>query len=153
MQIRIPVAASDPAAEITIKPLCDPGLHGHAMAAIAIDPRRHGKPYRFLYCGCIVGPRPCHAYTGVCRVDVMDGTVKTFHDLPNAIPAGMSVFVPRPGAAEDDETDGVVLLDFMRVDGHALIIVLDGRGFSEVARVTVPHRHCVSMRNTWLSSM
>ena len=85
-------------------------------------------------------------------MDVTDGAVKTFHDLPNAIPTGMPVFVPRPGAAEDDETDGVVLLDFLRVDGRALIIVLDGRSFTEIARVTVPHRHCVSMRNTWMWS-
>ena len=70
-------------------------------------------------------------------------------DLPNAIPIGMSVFVPRPGAAEDDETDGVVLLDFLGIDGRALMIVLDGKSFTEIARVTVPYRHCFSLHNTW----
>ena len=71
-------------------------------------------------------------------------------DLPNAIPNGMSVFVPRPGADEDDETDGVLLTDFFGADGKALIYVLDGRSFREIARVTVPHRHCMSLHNKWL---
>ena len=62
----------------------------------------------------------------------------------------MPVFVPRPGAAADDETDGVVLLDYLGIDGRALMIVLDGRTFREIARVTVPHRHPMSLHNTWM---
>ena len=149
-QFRIPVAVSDPAAEIAIEPLCDPALHGHNAVAVTMDPRRHGKPYRYLIIGCIAGPRPCNSVTGVCRLDVTDGSVVMFHDLPTSIPAGMAAFVPRAGAADDDETDGVWLLDFLRADGHALIIVMSGRSFTEIARVTVPHRHCISLRNTWL---
>ena len=64
----------------------------------------------------------------------------------------MPVFVPRPGAAEDDETDGVVLLDYLGIDGRALVIVLDGKSFPEVARCTVPHRHTMSIHNTWMRS-
>ena len=71
-------------------------------------------------------------------------------DLPNAIPAGPSVFVPRPGAAADDETDGVVLLDYLGIDGRALMIILDGKSFREIARVTVPHRHTHSLHNSFL---
>ena len=58
MQVRIPVAVVDPGAVITIEPLCPAKLMGHAVAAHSIDARRHGRPYRFLYCACIVGPRP-----------------------------------------------------------------------------------------------
>ena len=76
--------------------------------------------------------------------------IPSLADLPNAIPAGMSVFVPRPGAAADDETDGVVLLDYLGIDGRALMIVLDGKSFREIARVTVPHRHCMSLHNSWM---
>ena len=62
------------------------------------------------------------------------------------------MFVPRPGAAADDETDGVVLLDFLGIEGLAVMIILDGRTFAEVARVMVPHPHCVSLYNTWVWS-
>ena len=149
-QVRIPVAVDDPGAMVTIEPLCPAALHGHAIFGTSIDARRHGRPYQFLYAGCIVGTsRPCNSYTGVIRVDVTDGTAVTFEDLPN-LPIGMPVFVPRPGAAEDDETDGVVLLDYIGADGLALIIVMDGRSFQEVARVTVPHRHCMSPHDTWV---
>ena len=62
----------------------------------------------------------------------------------------MPVFVARPGAADDDETDGVVLLDYLAIDGHALTIVLHGKTFTELARVILPHRHHVSIHNKWL---
>ena len=62
----------------------------------------------------------------------------------------MAVFVPRPGAAADDEGDGVVLLDYLAGDGRSLVIVLEGRDFTEVGRVTSPHRKCISMHNTWV---
>lgn len=58
--------------------------------------------------------------------------------------------MPRPGADPDDETDGVVLLDFLNINGHAMIIVLDGRSFTEIARTTIPYRHTISMHNTWV---
>ena len=66
-------------ADITIRPLCPAERFGHAVAAISIDPRRKGRKYRFIYAECVVGPRPCNAYTGTCRVDVRDGSVVTFH--------------------------------------------------------------------------
>ena len=62
----------------------------------------------------------------------------------------MSVFVPRPGAAEKDETDGVVLLELLGHDGLTFMVVLDGTSFTEIARVTVPHRHCMSLHNSWM---
>ena len=78
-QIRIPVAVSEPGAEITIQPLCPPERHGHSVAGIAIDPRRIGRPYRYLYLAHGIGPRPCNVYSGTCRVDVTDGSVVTFN--------------------------------------------------------------------------
>ena len=69
--------------------------------------------------------------------------------MPNSLVSGPPSFIPRPGAAEDDETDGIVLLDYLGVDGLALVIVLDGRSFTEVARVTVPYRQSLSTGNTW----
>ena len=120
------------------------------LRTTAIDPRRTGRPYRFVYGNTIVGPRPCNSVTGSCRVDVTDGTVLKWSDLPNALPSGPPTFIPRPGAAEADENDGVILLDYLGADGRALMIILDGKKFVEVARVTVPYRHCVSTGSTWV---
>ena len=112
----------------------------------------------FLFClpsETALPPRPpthFSAMTGSCRVDVTDGTVDKFDDLPHSIPVGPPAFIPRVGACDADEDDGVVLLDYLGADGNALIIVLDGRTFSEVARVTLPYRHCYSNCFTWVGS-
>ena len=82
-----------------------------------MDPRRTGKPYRYLYGNCVCGPRPCNSVTGTCRIDVLDGSVATWSEAPDALPAGPPTFLPRPGAAEGDETDGVVLLDYQARKG------------------------------------
>ena len=128
--------------------MCAPGLHGHTLNAVAVDPRRAGRPHRFSYAKCVVGPRPTNSLNGVCRVDVVDGSVLTWHDSPSLLPAGPPTFVPRPGAA--DETDGIVLVDCLGADGRGVLVVLSGASFTEVARVVVPYRHTYSYRDTWV---
>ena len=150
MRIRVPVSVDDPAATVTMELLCEPHLYGHLLQDTAIDPRRTGKPYRFLYGTCIVGPRPVNSVTGVCRVDVREGTVVTWSDSPRAIPTGPPTFLPRPGAAEDDETDGVLLVDCLGADGRAFLAILGGSTFVEIARVVAPHRHCVAYCTNWV---
>ena len=147
--MRIPADVPEPGARITIAPLCRPELYGHALLHASINPLFVGRDYRYVYGNCATGSTT-RTLTASCRIDVTDGSVVMFHDLPRAVPAGIPVFVPRPGAAPDDETDGVVLLDYLGIDGRALVYVLDGRGFAEIARVTVPYRHCMSLHNSWV---
>ena len=86
-----------------------------------------------------------------CRVDVKEGTVLTWHDLPNfGMPAGPPTFLPRPGGDPLDETDGVVLVDCLGVDGRAFFVVLSGATFAKVARVVLPYRHCATYNSTWV---
>ena len=149
-QVRVPVAVTQPGAEVSITSLCEPELHGHIFQDPVIDPRRTGRPYRYAYGNCVVGGRPCNSLNGVCRVDVTDGSVLTWCQSPTAIPAGPPTFLPRPGAAEGDETDGVLLVDCLGADGRAFMAALSGRTFTEVARVAAPHRHCVVYCSTWV---
>ena len=144
MRIRVPVAVAEPRAEITLEPLCSPELHGHVISAISINPSRIGRPYRYLYGNCIHGPRPCNALNAVCRVDVIDRTLVTWTDSPNAIISGAPVFVPRPNSRYDNETDGVLIVDLMGADGLSLFVILSARTFLEIARVSVPYRHTTS---------
>ena len=150
MRIRIPVAVADPSAGVTIEPLCAPELHGHVISSITINPRRIGRPYRYLYGNCVHGPRPCNAFNAVCRVDLIDRTLVKWSDSPNVIASGLPTFVPRPGARYDDETDGVLLIDALGTDGLSLFVVLNAQTFTELARVAVPHRHTLSSGTTWV---
>ena len=150
VRVRIPVAVTVPGAEVSVRPLCAPELHGHVVSALTVDPRRIGRPYRFAYANCVAGPRPCNAFNAVCRIDVTDGSVVTWDDSPNVVISGPIVFVPRPSARADDETDGVLLVDGLGADGRSVIVVLSGRTFTEFARVVVPYRHTVSGGTTWV---
>ena len=149
-QIRVPVAVKDPAARISAETLVPPERHGYVIDSVMVDLRRAGLPYRYAYGKCVSGPRPCNSHTAVCRIDVADGSVLTWCEAPALIPAGPATFVPRPGAAVDDETDGVVLVDCLRADGRAVFVILDAASFAEVARVVVPHRHCWCYCDTWV---
>ena len=102
----------------------------------------------------MVGARPCNYSDAVCRIDVIDGSVLTWCEAPTLVPAGPATFLPRPGggAAEDDEADGVLLLDCMGADGRAVFVVLDAASFAEVARVVLPYRHCWSFNDMWVSA-
>ena len=144
------MAVADPAAQISIEPLCAPERHGHCLRETCVDPRRCGRSYRYAYGNCITEPRPCNSVTGVCRIDVTTGDVLTWSDAPAAIPSGPPAFLPRPGAHPDDELDGVVLVDCMGADGRAFFVILDGRTFAEVARAVAPHRHCIAFCSTWV---
>ena len=96
LQIRIPVSTKEAGAKLSITPLCPPERHGHCLHDATINPRRVGRPYRFVFGGCVVGPRPCNSINGVCRVDVTDGTVALWCESPAVIPAGPPTFLPRP---------------------------------------------------------
>ena len=82
-----------------------------------------------------------------------DGSVVTWCEAPDLIPAGPVTFLPRPGAAPDSETDGVVLVDCMGANGRAAFVILDAASFTEVARVVVPYRHCWGYRCTWVRAL
>ena len=42
------------------------------------------------------------------------------------------------------------MVDCLGADGCAVLVILDGRTFNEIARVAVPYRHCVSNNSTWV---
>ena len=150
-QIRLPVDVDDPSAAASVETLAPPERHGHIIDFAVMNPRKKGRPYKYMYGRCIVGSRPQMFCDAVCRIDVTDGSVVTWSE-DALVPAGGPTFVPRPGAAEDDETDGVLLVDCQGADGCAAFVILDGASFAEVARVVVPHRHNMSFSNTWVWS-
>ena len=104
---------------------------------------------------CCVEFRSCTRGTTTVLSSTWD-TCTLLHFRPHFFftqpPTGLPVFLPRPGADVDDETDGVLLLDCLGADGHAFFALLDGRSFGEVARVRLPYRHCFSLGNTWVWS-
>lgn len=84
-----------------------------------------GKPYRFAYLTLFekVG-KP----TGLCKINTETKETLIWEE-PGC---GEPVFVPTPGAQEEDE--GVILA----VVGSSLLI-LDGKSFKEIGRAKVPH--------------
>ena len=152
--MKIPVFAGAKAAgaKVTLEPLCPATLcpaNQNLKMFGCINPCFAGRPYRYYYINCVGESRLSPVINATCRVDVTTGVVVTFYEK-GAIPAGEPMFVPRPGAYEDDELDGVVLLDYLQADGRSLLLVLDGATFAEVARLVTPFRQFWSVSSTWV---
>jgi carotenoid cleavage dioxygenase-like enzyme len=100
-----------------------------------VAPAVEGKKYRYAYGACADG-ESSFISNRLAKVDARDGSTAVWstHD---AYP-GEPVFVPKPGAVDED--DGVVLSVVLdAAAGNSYLAVLDARSFSELARVDAPH--------------
>lgn len=98
---------------------------GSANEFPRINPSRTGKPYRFAWIACHPADRKQGLQQTLARVDVESGAVAT-HDFGPDAYVGEPVFVPRPGASEED--DGVVLATLFDAAARRSILVgLDAR--------------------------
>jgi carotenoid cleavage dioxygenase-like enzyme len=101
-----------------------------------IAPARAGKTYRYAYGVDIAADRPGAFINQLVKIDVRERSV-TRWSAPNAYP-GEPVFVPRPGAVDED--DGVVLSVVLDANAAtSYLLVLDARTLGETARIVVPH--------------
>ena len=107
----------------------------HCGELPTINPRFATRRHRYVY-----------SLPSWGRSTVADGIVKTdmvtrealFWDIPHGHSPGEAIFVPRPGAAEEDEDDGVLLS--VVLDGHSrrsYLLCLDARTMTETGRAEV----------------
>jgi beta,beta-carotene 9',10'-dioxygenase len=95
--------------------------------------RRNGRDYRYAYGVSSAGSA---FLKRLVKLDVADGSCVTW-DEPGSW-AGEPVFVPRPGAAGED--DGLVLSVVLDAEaGRSFLLVLDAGTFEEIARAEAPH--------------
>ena len=122
-------------------PLRGPGpIRGEALSGARIElpridyRRRNGRPYRTTY-GIAADHGPLFG-GGIVKLDVVTGEAERRQE-PGAY-AGEPVYVPRPGAEQED--DGVLLSVVLEPDrGASSLLVLDAGDLSELARARVPH--------------
>jgi carotenoid cleavage dioxygenase-like enzyme len=111
-----------------------------ALAAAATElpsvaRRNAARPYAFAY-GVDVAARDGAAFDSLVKVDVRTRAVARWA-VPGAYP-GEPVFVPRPGATDED--DGAILSVVLDAGaGTSYLLVLDARTFQEQARAHAPH--------------
>ena len=97
-----------------------------------INEQLDGKPYRYLYVAGLGDENE----DGLYKVNTT--TKEVFKWSEKACSTGEPVFVPTPGALDED--DGVVLalvLDHQRND--SFLLILDGKSFKELGRARAPH--------------
>ncbi|MGA8746739.1 MAG: carotenoid oxygenase family protein [Solirubrobacterales bacterium] len=106
----------------------------------------NSRPYRYVW-GNDLGPSGW--VEQIVRVDLRDGSRRSWSES-GAFP-GEPVFVPRPGAADED--DGVLLsivLDSGR--GASYLLVLDAADLRELSRAIVPHHIPFSFHGQFVES-
>ncbi|AOK47494.1 carotenoid oxygenase [Burkholderia sp. MSMB617WGS] len=114
-----------------------------------INESRTGRRHRYLY----AAEQPSHvALRGVARYDVDGGSIQRYR-VPPGDQNSEPVFVPRPGATDED--DGWVLVCVYR---HATdtsdVVILDGRAVDgePVATVHLPRRIPAGFHGAWVAS-
>lgn len=112
-----------------------------------IDARRTGRRHRFLYAA--EQPTPVEL-RGIVRYDLDGGSTQRYR-VPPGDQNSEPVFVPRPGAAGED--DGWLLVCVYR---HATdtsdVVILDGRSIGDgpIATVHLPRRVPAGFHGAWL---
>jgi carotenoid cleavage dioxygenase-like enzyme len=95
--------------------------------------RCNERPYRYTWGN---GTGPSGFIERIVKVDVGDGSTRSW-SAPGSFPSE-PVFVARPDAADED--DGVLLSIVLDAAAErSLLLVLDARDLSELARAGVPH--------------
>lgn len=97
-----------------------------------INPQYELKPHRYVYSTLNRGK--ASFFDGIGKTDMQAGTTIVWEDERHT--PGEPIFIPRPGATEED--DGVVLT--VVFDGNAstsYLLCLDGKTLTEVARAAV----------------
>lgn len=135
-----PVMTAGKLTRFTINLSGDEAVTSRSLADASVElPRFNyrdnaGLPYRYVYAA---GNTPgATFFDQLNRIDLETGETAPWFEA-NCYP-GEPVFVPRPGAQEED--DGVILSVVLDAGaGHSFLLVLDAANFTELARSSVPH--------------
>ena len=98
-----------------------------------INPKYALKPHRYVY--SMLNRGKSSFIDGIGKTDTFSGTTTVWEQARHT--PGEPIFVPRPGAEEED--DGIILsVVFDGDSATSYLLCLDARNFVEVARATAP---------------
>ncbi|KAF3446406.1 hypothetical protein FNV43_RR11585 [Rhamnella rubrinervis] len=122
----------------------DPNEHGKGIDMCSINPNYLGKEYRYAYaCGA---HRPCNFPNTLTKIDLVKKKATNWYD-EGTVPSE-PLFVPRPGAKEED--DGVVISMISGKNGDGYALLLDGSTFEEIARAKFPYGLPYGLHGCWV---
>lgn len=104
-----------------------------------INPRFFQKPYKFVY--GMHATRSNNVANSIAKIDVTTGEAVLWFDPDNLYGAhiGEPVFVPNPAAADDDEDNGVLVVQGTQYTSQkGFLVVLDAKTMTELARSYAP---------------
>ncbi|PIN10543.1 Beta, beta-carotene 15,15'-dioxygenase [Handroanthus impetiginosus] len=128
----------------TLEAALDPNEHGRGMDMCSVNPAFLGKKYKYAYaCGA---KRPCNFPNTLTKIDLVEKKAKNWLD-EGSIPSE-PLFVPRPGATEED--DGVVISMISDKNGEGYALLLDASTFEEVARAKFPYGLPYGLHGCWV---
>ncbi|GAB6018635.1 hypothetical protein CHUAL_000316 [Chamberlinius hualienensis] len=111
--------------------------------------RNNGKPYRYVYGTGFI--ETGLTKNSLCKGDITTRKVELWN-AGNDFYCGEPAFIPSPNA--QDEDDGVVVAGVCsgKADKEDYMIVLDGKSFKEIARISVPVRVPIGTHGIFISA-
>ena len=127
----IPLTSSEDGNEadpITLKPTV---LADVSIERPTINRKYIGKPYQFYYGTSLFFQNSVPA--ALFKVDTITKELKTWKAEEYVVP-GHPIFIPKPGAADEDDGILMAVMTDARKQGKSYIVFLDGKTFEEVSR-------------------
>ena len=114
-----------------------------------LHPSHMGRPYRFLFIGATHHATGNAPLQGILKLDLVNGDRQLHSFAPRGF-AGEPIFIPRPGATEED--DGWVLtLIYDAAHNRSDLVILDGKNLSgePLARLHLKHHIPYGLHGSW----
>ncbi|EFJ10893.1 hypothetical protein SELMODRAFT_127411 [Selaginella moellendorffii] len=128
----------------TLENAVPPQVHGHGLDMNTMNPHYYSRDYRYVYANG--AHRPCHFPNSLVKIDIKGQSAKEWYEH-GSIPTE-PMFVPRPGATEEDDGVAISIVNDDKGDGYVLL--LDGKSFEEVARAPLPYGLPYGIHGAWL---
>ena len=115
----------------------------------SIDPVRMGQSHRYIYIGAAHAPQGNAPLQAILKVDVKTGSRQIWSAAPRGF-VSEPVFVPRAGAADED--DGwVITLVYDAAHHRSDVVILDARDLNKGARARLHLKHHIpyELHGTW----
>ena len=94
---------------------------------------------------------PGSVFSSIAKTDWLTGKFAQWHPENGESCPSEPVFVARPGAGDED--DGVVLTIIVNKKGtHSILVALDGRSLSDVARVAMPQVYGIGSHGSFIQN-
>jgi all-trans-8'-apo-beta-carotenal 15,15'-oxygenase len=128
-------------------------LLGRSCEFPSLHPQHMGRPYRYVYLGATHAPVGNAPLQAVVKLDLATGTEQIHSFAPRGF-AGEPIFVPRPGASQEDE-GWLLVLKYDAANHRSALVILNAGDLTQepLAVLNLRHHLPYPLHGTWTETV